>query len=121
MDLLVLSPRAFPPSHAPGSHRARHAELSQRRRGHDIRGKQQQLPDIYDRDSYESSHKLGRALKLTGSNGIVYDGVRHPGDECLAIYRPRLIQSLRQGVHLRDLWDGEHITEVYELRLIDQS
>ena len=54
---------------------------------HDMRGKRAQMPDIYDPDSYISSQVLGRQLKRSGSNGVVYDSVRHPGGECLAIYQ----------------------------------
>lgn len=88
---------------------------------HDIRGKRDQMPDIYDPDSYVASQKLARSLKLAGSNGVVYDSVRHAGGECLAIYRPRLIQNCRQGSHLRYIWDGTRISQVYALRLIDPS
>jgi hypothetical protein len=87
---------------------------------HDIRGKREQMPDIYDPDSYAASQKFGRALKLAGSNGVVYDSVRHAGGECLAVYRPRLVQNCRQGTHLRYVWDGERISQVYALRLMDQ-
>jgi hypothetical protein len=86
---------------------------------HDIRGKRPQMSDIYDPDSYISSQLLGRQLKLSGSNGVVYDSVRHPGGQCVAVYRPRLIQNLRQGVHLRYCWDGARISRVYELRHVD--
>jgi hypothetical protein len=86
---------------------------------HDIRGKRDRMPDIYDPDSYVASQKLARALKLAGSNGIAFDSVRHAGGQCLAIYRPRLIQNLRQGAHLRYVWDGNSISRVYELRLLD--
>jgi hypothetical protein len=85
-------------------------------RFHDIRGRGTQMPDIYDPISYVASQAFGRNLKLSGSNGIVYDSVRHPGGQCVAIYRPRLIQNLRQGVHLRYVWDGTRIGQVYELR-----
>ena len=86
---------------------------------HDIRGQRVRLTDIYDPDSYGASQAFGRRLKLNGSNGIVYDSVRHHGGECVAIYRPRLIQNLRQGVHLRYAWDGAQISSVYELRQLD--
>jgi RES domain len=86
---------------------------------HDIRGKRQQMPDIYDPDSYVASQEFARHLKRAGSNGVVYESVRHSGGECLAIYRPRLIQNLRQGVHLRYAWNGERIDRVYELREVD--
>ena len=57
-------------------------------RFHDIRGTRARMADVYDPDSYISSQVFGRQLKLNGSNGIVYDSVRHPGGECVAIYRP---------------------------------
>jgi hypothetical protein len=86
---------------------------------HDIRGQRER--DLYDPDSYVASQKFARGLKLTGSNGVVYDSVRHAGGQCLAVYRPRLIQNCRQGTHLRYVWDGERISRVYELRLMDQG
>jgi|SRR6185437_4330458 len=86
---------------------------------HDIRGKREQLAAIYDPDSYAASQKFGRALRSSGSNGIVYDSVRHTGGECLAVYRPRLIQNCRQGMHLRYVWDGKRISHVYSLRLME--
>jgi hypothetical protein len=85
---------------------------------HDIRGRMEQMPDIYDPDSYLASQKLARVLKRSGSNGIVYDSVRHAGGECLAVYRPRLIQNCRQGTHLRYVWDGKRISQVYALRVM---
>jgi len=86
---------------------------------HDIRGKRDRMPDIYDPDSYVASQKLARSLKLAGSNGVVFDSVRHSGGQCLAVYRPRLVLNCRQGTHLRYVWDGERITQVYALRVMD--
>ena len=88
-------------------------------RFHDIRGLRSRMSAIYDPDSYVSSQELGRALERGGSNGVAYESVRHPGGECLAVFRPRLIQNLRQGMHLRYVWDGARISRVYELRLVD--
>lgn len=88
---------------------------------HDIRGKRDRMPEIYDPDSYVASQKLARSLRLAGSNGIVFDSVRHTGGQCLAIYRPRLIQNCRQGTHLRYVWDGERISQVYALRVMDPA
>jgi hypothetical protein len=88
---------------------------------HDIRGLRAKMPAIYDPDSYISSQELGRELKRDGSNGIAYDSVRHPGGECLAVFRPRLIQNLRQGMHLRYVWDAARISRIYELRLIESA
>jgi len=88
-------------------------------RFHDIRGQRSEMSDIYDPASYASSQKLGRVLRNEGSNGVCYDSVRHAEGECLAVFRPRLIQNLRQGMHLRYVWDGQRICRIYELKLID--
>jgi hypothetical protein len=86
---------------------------------HDIRGLRDRMPDIYSPDSYLASQNLGRSLKRAGSNGVVYDSVRHTGGQCLAVYRPRLVQNCRQGTHLQYVWDGERISRVYALRVMD--
>ena len=87
---------------------------------HDVRGKRDAMADIYDPDSYVASQNFARTLKRAGSNGIAYDSVRHATGQCLAVFRPRLIQNCRQGSHLRYIWDGERISQVYALRLMDQ-
>lgn len=86
---------------------------------HDLRGRQQQLRDVYDPGSYGASQNLGRALRDAGSNGIAFDSVRRAGGECVAVFRPRLVQNVRQGVHLRYAWDGNSISNVYEMRAIN--
>jgi hypothetical protein len=86
---------------------------------HDLRGRTAELPGIYDPDSYAESQKLGRQLKDAGSNGIAFDSVRRPGGECVALFRPRLVQNVRQSVHLRYAWDGRSIAHVYEMRAIN--
>jgi len=85
---------------------------------HDLRGRHMELPDIYDPSSYAASQNLGRSLREAGSNGIAFDSVRRNGGECVAVFRPRLVQNVRQGVHLRYAWDGNAISEVYEIRVV---
>jgi len=86
---------------------------------HDLRGRRMELPDIYDPASYAASQKLGRELRDLGSNGIAFDSVRRIGGQCVAIFRPRLVQNVRQSVHLRYAWDGSAIAEVYEIRVVN--
>ena len=86
---------------------------------HDIRGRRDEMAAVYDPDSYSVSQKLGRELKAAGSNGIVFDSVRHDGGQCIAVYRPRLIQNCRQGTHLRYVWNGERISEIYTLTVMN--
>jgi hypothetical protein len=86
---------------------------------HDLRGRRDELRDVYDPHSYGVSQKLGRELREAGSNGIAFDSVRRPGGQCVAVFRPRLVQNVRQSVHLRYAWDGHSIAHVYEMRAIN--
>ena len=45
--------------------------------------------------------------------------MRRDGGECVAIFRPRLVQNVRQSVHLRYAWDGTSIASVYEMRALN--
>jgi RES domain-containing protein len=86
---------------------------------HDLRGRRAELADVYDPASYGASQKLGRTLRDAGSNGVAFESVRRPGGECVAVFRPRLVQNVRQSVHLRYAWDGNAIAHVYEMRAIN--
>jgi hypothetical protein len=86
---------------------------------HDIRGRRLELPGVYDPMSYTASQSFGRKLRDAGSNGIAFDSVRRPSGQCVAVFRPRLVQNVRQGVHLRYAWDGSAIARVYEIRAIN--
>lgn len=83
---------------------------------HDVRGMRRVLPDIYRADDYTSSQLLGGALRAGGSNGVVYDSVRHEGGACVGVFRPRLLSGCRERKHLRYVWDGAQITDVLEVR-----
>ncbi len=63
----------------------------------------------------ESWPGVGRELRAAGSNGVAFESVRRNGGECVAVFRPRLVQNVRQSVHLRYAWDGSRIADVYEI------
>jgi hypothetical protein len=86
---------------------------------HDLRTRRAELTGVYDPASYAASQKLGREIRDAGSNGIAFDSVRREAGECVAIFRPRLVQNVRQSVHLRYVWDGHSITDVYEIRVMN--
>jgi hypothetical protein len=86
---------------------------------HDLRGRRAQMADVYDPASYLASQKFGRQLRDAGSNGVAFESVRRAGGECVAIFRPRLVQNVRQSVHLRYAWDGNVIGHVYEMRTLN--
>lgn len=81
---------------------------------HDIRGWRPTAPALYDPDSYAVSQPLGNALRRAGSNGILYDSVRRPGGENIAVFKPRLILDVIQGRSLEYRWTGQPEPEVVE-------
>ena len=85
---------------------------------HDLRGLRAILPDVYRPDDYTAAQLLGGALRAGGSNGIVYESVRHDGGKCVAVFRPPLLSHCRERRHLRYVWDGRRIAEVLEVRKI---
>jgi hypothetical protein len=79
---------------------------------HDIRGG---WPQAHDPDSYVAGVKLARELRDAGSDGIVYDSVRHQGGECLAAFYPDVVAPCVQAQHLIYRWDGARIARVLEV------
>ncbi len=83
---------------------------------HDLRGMRAILPDVYRASDYSASQLLGGALRAGGSNGVVYDSVRHAGGACVGVFRPRRLSSCRDTKHLRYIWDGSRISDVLEIK-----
>jgi hypothetical protein len=84
---------------------------------HDLRGG---WPAEHDPDSYGLSVVLARRLREEGSNGIVYDSVRHAGGECVAIFYPDLVAPCVQSEHLVYRWDGRHIASVMKVTPVER-
>ena len=82
---------------------------------HDIRGGQRTWARLHAPDSYVESQRIGRALLDGGSNGVVYDSVRHPGGTCLACFRPRLVRRVRVAAHYEYRWDGSRMPTIRRL------
>jgi hypothetical protein len=83
---------------------------------HDLRGMKTIMPEVYRLDDYTESQLLGGALRAGGSNGVVYDSVRHDGGKCVGVFRPRMLSHCRERKHLRYIWDGMRITDVLEIK-----
>jgi hypothetical protein len=80
----------------------------------DLRGAAARWPTLYDPHDYGTSQAFTTAQVAGGAAGVVYDSVRHVGGVCVAVWRPRLVSSCRQGVHLTYVWNGARIEAVYE-------
>jgi hypothetical protein len=82
---------------------------------HDLRSQGRKYAACYDPDSYAASQQLAGGLLEAGSNGIVYDSVRHVGGECIACFRPRLVTGVRVAAHYEYRWEGTPTPRVRKL------
>lgn len=76
---------------------------------HDLRGG---WKAVHDPDNYAAGMALARRLRSHGSDGIVYDSVRHQGGECVAVFYPDRVAPCVQAQHLMYRWDGTRIAQV---------
>ncbi|MHA6205672.1 RES family NAD+ phosphorylase [Dyella soli] len=76
---------------------------------HDLRGG---WKAVHDPNSYAAGIALARRLRAEGSDGIVYDSVRHQGGECAAVFYPDRVAPCVQAQHLMYRWDGKRIAQV---------
>ena len=83
---------------------------------HDIRDMRETEAVYYHPEKHAVSQELAAHLRKSGSDGIVYQSVRHEDGECAAVFRPRLLSNCRQERHLCYVWDGKTIAEIYEKR-----
>jgi hypothetical protein len=82
---------------------------------HDVRGDRRAYAALHRPDSYERSQAFARDLLDTGSNGIVYRSVRHESGECIACFRPALVQNVRVAAHYEYRWEGTPTPRVLRL------
>lgn len=64
---------------------------------------------------HPAGQKLARRLRDDGFPGLVYPSVRHPGGQCLAAFRPNLVQNIRQGDTWRFTWSGSPTPEISQV------
>lgn len=86
---------------------------------HDVRGESGRHSELYRSDDYTAPQALASRLREGGSNGVVYDSVRHDGGQCVAVFRPRTLSNCRPAEHLGYAWDGSEITSVYRKSLLE--
>lgn len=84
---------------------------------HDIRGEQHSHPELYSENpnQYHACQTLGNTLRSQGSWGLFYDSVRTNNGQCIAVFRPKALDPIRQSKHYAYVWDGSAIIDVQEL------
>lgn len=79
---------------------------------HDLRGPR--WKHVHDPDSYAASQGLAKTLRMYGSNGVVFKSVRHPGGECVGLFKPKAVKvPVIQGPHVTLQWDGQAVKSWY--------
>ena len=81
---------------------------------HDLRGQGPSMPTIVDPDRYGAAQDLGRTLRASGSAGIVYDSVRRPQGQCVALFKPRALNNAHAVGHIGLHWNGRTISHWFE-------
>lgn len=82
----------------------------------DFRGQQDAFPDVYDLDNYSVGQAAGRLYYQREHDGIVYDSVRDPGGECVAVFNLSCVRECRHAKFLAYHWNGERIVTVYDMK-----
>ena len=79
---------------------------------HDLRGG---WPDEHAPDSYVASVALARRLRAEGSDGVVFNSVRDPNGQCVAVFYPDRVAPCVQSEHFIYRWDGTRVNQVLSI------
>ena len=81
---------------------------------HDLRKGEWSIFLDPDPASYRRPQELGRHLRDSGSNGVVYPSVRHARGECVGAFWPDVVQIPIQTKHIMLKWDGEKMSAWFD-------
>lgn len=80
---------------------------------HDLREHAQEpCLDPEPQIAYPAGQALAKAIFARGGNGLIYPSVRYAGGACLAVFRPSVIQNVRQGQTILFDWNGSPTPQV---------
>lgn len=65
----------------------------------DIRGRQADRADLYDRRSFDRSQIYGEVQRAAGRDGIIYDSLRHSGGINVVCFFPTKVLDVGQQDH----------------------
>ncbi len=77
---------------------------------HDLVSEKNKHPQFYESDNYSASQAYGEDIRKSGSDGILYESVRHTGGKNIVIFKPKILLPVVQGDHYEYAWNsrGEH-------------
>jgi hypothetical protein len=63
---------------------------------------------------YPLGQALAKSIFASGGNGLLYPSVRKSGGGCIAVFRPSVVQNVRQGDQITFEWSGGEVPKVVE-------
>jgi hypothetical protein len=76
---------------------------------HDLRGPDSRYQALLGPDDYSQSQMLGKALRASGSEGVIYPSARRATGECIGLFHPNSATHPVQARHLDYHWDGRRV------------
>ena len=74
------------------------------------------VPGMREPDDYTSSRKVAAKLREEGSDGVVWESVRSPGNgHCIGLFRPEIVPEPTMALTLGCHWDGYRVDHVKRL------
>lgn len=67
------------------------------------------VPDVLHPHDYTASQVEGRGLRAAGSDGLLWNSVRMPGQRCIGIFWPDAVTIPVQGRHYSYHWNGARV------------
>ena len=71
--------------------------------------------ELYNPENYAKPQSLGGQLRQAESNGILYESVRYPEGQAVAIFWPNVAGIPKQSQHFSYYWDGTVVSQVKNL------
>lgn len=82
---------------------------------HDVRGGS--WPELHDPHDHSAARAFGERLRRSKSLGLIYDSVRRPCGECIAVFSPAILANqLPQG----HTWQGPLLTYHWNASRVDK-
>jgi hypothetical protein len=69
---------------------------------HDIRGIA--FNELHDEEDYAIPQSFAKRMRDNGTDGLVYNSVRHVGGECVAVFNPKALSLPVQTEHFKYQW-----------------
>ncbi len=85
---------------------------------YDVRKPLSTYRELHHPEEYAISQSFGKTLREKNAWGLLYNSVRHVGGQCVAMFRPPAVAIPKPLAHLRYVWNGKNIVEVFDAKFL---